>query len=186
MTGLLAWLACHRLGPYPSSHNEPMGTQGTNTSASFRERITPGWGWLVVVTALVAMIAIAYGAALGVSAGILVAAFLVIVAIVGLWRSSPVVIVDARGLRVGDATLPPSAIGPVRVVRGEELIHLRRGQEPAIGHALYSVAPAWSPGEAVIVTVTDGDDPHRAWLLSSRRTQALMDALTGKANADIT
>jgi len=163
-----------------------MGTQGTNTSASFRERITPGWGWIVVVTALVAMIAVAYGAALGVSVGILVAAFLVIVAIVGLWRSSPVVIVDARGLRVGDAALPRTAIGPVRVVRGEELTHLRRGQEPAIGLALYSIAPAWSPAEAVLVTVADGEDPHRAWLLASRRIPALMAALTGNADADIT
>lgn len=163
-----------------------MDTQGANASGWFRERITPGWGWLVIVTALIVMIAVAYGAALGVSAGILVAAFLVIVAIVGLWRSSPVVIVDARGLRVGDAALPRSAIGPVRVVRGEELTHLRRGQEPAIGLALYSVAPAWSPAEAVLVTVTDGEDPHRAWLLTSNRTAALMDALTGYANADIT
>lgn len=184
--GFIAWFAGHRLGPYPSRHNEPMGTQDAHAGTSFRERITPGWGWLVVVTALIAMIAIAYGAALGVTVGVLVAVFLAVVAIVGLWRTSPVVIVDARGLRAGDAALPRTAIGAARVVRGEELTHLRRGQVPEIGLALYSVAPAWSPGEAVLVAVTDGEDPHRAWLLASRRTPALIDALTGNADADFT
>jgi hypothetical protein len=115
-----------------------------------------------------------------------VAAFLAIVATVGLWRSSPVVIVDASGVRVGDATLPRTALGPARVMRGEELTRLRRGQEPAIGLALYSVAPPWSPGQAVLLTVTDGEDPHRAWLLSSRQTPALIQALGRNTGLDLT
>ena len=146
---------------------------------TFRERLLPGPVWWLVVAGLVAMVAIAYGAALGSSIGMIVAATLGVPAGIGLWFASPVLAVDAYGLHCAHATLPSNLIGAHRLIRGRELDAARRGHDPQVPTSSYVVMPSWAPKSAVVLEVEDPDDPHRAWIVASRRPVDLQAALIG-------
>ena len=66
----------------------------TGSESYFRERLWPSPGWILAIGAFVAMIAIAYGAALGSVIGWVVGGGLLLLAGFTTWRSSPVVVID--------------------------------------------------------------------------------------------
>lgn len=144
-----------------------------------RERVVPGPAWWLVVGALVAMLAIAYGAALGSAIGALVAVVLAGLAVVAMWRSSPTIEVGPWGIAAGGADLPVDGIESARVIRGADFEVARRGMDATVPVSSYSVVPAWAPRSAVVVYLSDADDPHRAWLLASRHADRLLAAITG-------
>lgn len=148
-----------------------------STPPVYRERLLPGPWWWIVIAALVAMVAIAYGAALGTSVGIISAIALTGIAVAGLWFGSPRVLVDASGLRCARATLPSTAIGDSRVLVGPELQSARRGQDADVPLTAYVLAPSWAPESAVAVHVLDPGDPHPVWLVATRHPEKLAQAL---------
>lgn len=131
----------------------------------YRERLLPRWWAWLVAAGVVAMPAVAYGAALGAAAGWLVAAGLGLIAIVLMWITAPGVAVDAQGLRVGRARLPAWAIGSVETVDSEAIARLRG---PGSDARLFVVLRPWSAPGGIVVQVADPDDPHPAWLITSR------------------
>lgn len=143
----------------------------------FRERLLPGPGWIIITIGLVAMISIAYGAALGWAVGVVVAVGVGGLAAFGLWRGSVLVNIDSRGIDAQGAHLPAGCVGAVRAVEGEELATIRRGQDPDIGVRAFHIAPAWAPKSAVVVFVADANDPHACWLIATRKPDRVTAAL---------
>jgi hypothetical protein len=139
------------------------------------ERLLPGWGAWVVAAGLVGMISVAYGAALGSMAGLavaLVAGALVTALLVG---TSPVVRVDESSLRAGRARLPRTSVSGARVLDREALMAQRT---PGSDARVYTLLRPWATSRAVLVILDDPEDPHPAWIVSSRHPDRLAGALT--------
>jgi hypothetical protein len=170
----------HRGDDTGTHHNDGVSDQH---DALYRERLLPGAAWWLVVAAFVAMVAIAYGAALGTRIGLLTGLCLGAIAAAGLWFGSPVVRVHSTGVRCGRAWLPVSAVGACSVLHGNELRLARRGADPDVPATAYSVMPVWFPPSAVAISVTDSRDPHRAWLVGTRNTERFANAVTHIATA---
>lgn len=151
---------------------------------AYRERLLPRWWAWLVAGGLVTMVSVAYGAALGASAGWLVALGLGGLAVTLLWITAPVIAIDADGVHVARAHLPASAIGSAEPVTREDIARLRG---PGGESRLFVALRPWSAPGGVLLHVADPQDPHPAWLFSSRHptrvTQALAATMTVEAPA---
>ncbi len=152
-----------------------MGEQSTGIREAYRERLIPGPTVWLVVGGLVAMVAIAYGAALGSGVGWIGGALGILGLGLLMWRGSPLLIVTDQALIAGSAVLPLSTIGEVRIVDRDAIAALRGPQGDA---RLYVVLRPSSTPDGLLVIVEDPDDPHPAWLLSSRHPQRMAEVLT--------
>lgn len=144
----------------------------------YRERLIPGVMWWLVVAGIVAMVAIAYGAALGATVGWVVGAGLGAIAAVSLLRSSPIIEVFDDRLRCGRAVIPRGDLVDPRVVGTDQMSAIRRGHHEGVGDRVYQVLPAWLANAGVLMELMDEQDPHSAWLIASRRPDALHAALS--------
>lgn len=140
-----------------------------------RERLVPAWWVWVIAGSLVAMLAVAYGAALGSTAGWGLATGLGVLTVVLLIWTSPVVELRGSTLRCGAAGLPVASISRVDVVDSAQ-VRVLRG--PGGDGRIYTALRSWSAPGAVLITLDDPEDPHPAWLISSRNPEALAAALT--------
>ena len=143
--------------------------------ADYRERLLPKWWVWLVAIALVSMLAVAYGAALGSTAGFVVEAGGTGLVILVLWVTSPRVVVTATDLQVADALLPRSSVVSAMRVGPQEITTLRG---PGADARLFVSLRPWSSAEGVLVQLLDPADPHPAWLFSSRHPARVVDALT--------
>lgn len=141
---------------------------------AYRERLLPQWWVCVLVLAVVEMLAVAYGAALGTSVGVLMAIGLAVLTVWLLWLTAPTVVVTARELRAGGARLPLTSVRDARAVARDEIAELRR---PGGDARVFVVLRPWSTSRAVLVRLDDAADPHPAWLLSSRHPARLVAAI---------
>ncbi len=113
--------------------------------------ISPLWGWIV--------------------AGVLYAGI-----VVALVTAAPVVEVDATTLRAGRARIPLSALGaPETLDAPAAHVALHTGWD---ARAYHSTVP-WTR-TMVRVPVVDDADPTTAWLLSTRKPDALAAAIRGE------
>ena len=120
---------------------------------------------------------LAYGYALGPAWGLLTFLVLQGAAAWVLVTTAPVVQVDDRVLRAGRARLPRAYVGAVEVLDGEATRRLRGiDANPYAYHCIRSSVPG-----AVRVEVSDPDDPHPYWLVSTRDPAAVAAALRGMA-----
>lgn len=125
------------------------------------------WGWVMLV-ATTWPIAI-------VTAVVVAAPCLYVV-----WRyGSLLITVDAKGLRVGRASIDPAHIGAVEPLhRAEYRLKLGTGAD---ARAYLVTRPYVDRG--VLVPIDDDRDPTPYWLVSSRRPDALAAALGHTENA---
>lgn len=151
-----------------------MPDQDPDDHASYSERLWPGiWAWAVAGGTL-AMVAIAYGAALGAGVGWLIAAIGAGALALLVWRGTPRISLGDTGLTAGRATLPWQFVGRVVELDAAGVAGARGPHgDPS---AFQLSRPGVGPG-AVVVEVTDPEDPHRTWLLASRKPQALACAI---------
>ena len=145
----------------------------------YRERLLPPWWLWSAVAAFAAMVAVAYGYAWGVGAAI--GSALVVGVGLGalLVATSSVVAVDDRVVRAGRARFPAvggadPALGPRGVGTGTD-----QGLRPGA----YTLLRTWASGRAVRIQVTDPDDPHPTWLISTRDPDALAAAIRRQSAA---
>ena len=139
----------------------------------YQERLWPGVGGCLFVLLMTASVGIAYGHAYGRIVGLAVGILVTTVAIGLMLVNSPIVRVDDRVLRVGKARLPLCYIGNVR--RLDEAATQAAFREH-LHHQAFLTLRSWIK-ESVIVTVTDTQDPHPYWQISSRRSTALTAAI---------
>lgn len=146
------------------------------TSEVFRERLVPGWWVFAFAWAFCALIAIAYGAVLGPAVGLGLFVATAVIAATVLVVSAPVIVVGPAGISAGSARLPLACIGRVEVLDRQSLDALRHAGPRQASTAFTVLRPSRSRS-AVRIAVADPDDPHPAWILTSRRPQALAAAL---------
>jgi hypothetical protein len=92
-----------------------------------------------------------------------------------LWRFSAAKVVVREGeLWVGEAHLPLKYVGEVQIVPPAAK---RKVLGPGFDPAAFALTRSWI-GPMVWLEVTDSDDPTPYWLLSSRRPEKLVTALT--------
>lgn len=140
----------------------------------FRERLTPRAYVYVIVEALVAMVAVAYGEPFGARVGWFVFVGASILAIWALLASSPVIEVTRTHLRAGPAQIDRSQITSA-VAFDAEAFRLARGRDA--DPRRYSLLRAWHSGRGAVVTIGDAEDPHPAWIVTSARPAELVAAL---------
>lgn len=162
--------------PTPDQQRNP-GTQrpsGGGAGITYRERLRPPvWVW-VIVEALVAMLAVAYGAALGAAAGIATMAIVGGAAAWVLAATSPEIIVSAAELRAGRAHIAWKYVGIIATLDAEST-KLTRGAE-ADPRAFALMRPL-TAAECVTIEICDDADPHPYWLISTKHPDELGRAI---------
>lgn len=147
----------------------------------YRERLVPGPTWWALIASLVAMVAIAYGAALGAYIGYATGLGLGVIAVIALLRSSPTVEVRPNELTCGRASIPTSHVTDASIVDRDRVTAIRRGHDVGVGDRVFVMVPAWLARSAVLLTIVDPDDPHTSWLVATRHPDALITALAEAA-----
>ena len=140
----------------------------------YRERLLPKWWAWLLTASFVAMIAIAYGAALGARTGWIVAIIGGAVALALVFTTVPRIDVEPDSLHVSGAVLPATSIAAVRAVDGAEM---RALQGPGADARTFVALRPWAASGGVLVTLDDPEDPHPAWLISSRHPDRLAAAV---------
>ncbi|MFM7597083.1 MAG: DUF3093 family protein [Actinomycetota bacterium] len=149
----------------------PEGRDGT--AVRYTERLwAPLWLWLLV-TGLVGLLAVAYGAAYGVGVGAVGMVAGTLLCWIGLVVWSPLVRVDDRVLRAGRARLPLKYTGEPELLNGELMRDALRNGDART----FVLRRPWTNRGGICVAVTDDDDPHPRWLVASKRPQRLADAV---------
>lgn len=137
----------------------------------FRERLRPSIWVFLIFLALIAMFAIAVGAAYAPVQGWITFLVICVLGMVGLNICSPVITVSTRTLVAGRATIPRSYLGEVEVLDGD-----RMREEQRVATRFLLVRP-WRTRQGVLVEVIDEKDPHPGWLLSTKKPTELAMAL---------
>lgn len=140
--------------------------------------MVPGVWWITVAVLIVAMVSVAYGAALGAGVGWIVFVVGAGLVVAGTRAATTTIVVDDRSLRVGRALVPLSALGPVRVLTSDDMARARRGLDPQVHDTVFTRQPPWGPSQGIWVQVTDDSDPHSGWLVASRHAEDLGQELT--------
>ncbi len=145
-------------------------TPGTHYS----ERLWPGPVVWILTAVSIAALAIAYASSLGAPAGWLVAVTAGALALLLLTRSAARVSVDEAGLRAGRAAIGWEHTGRVLALDSQQARTARGPQGDPTAFML--LRPGVGPG-AIVVEVTDPEDPHRTWLVATRHPQRLARAI---------
>lgn len=140
----------------------------------YTERLWPGpWLWIVALGG-VASLAVAYAVAVAPWLGWLIGGVGLALLVLMVLRIAARIEVGDDGLRAGRAMLPWQFSGRVLALDGAGARRARGPQgDPS---AFLLLRPGVGPG-AVVVEVTDPQDPHRTWLLASRNPNALARAI---------
>ena len=151
----------------------------TATTMRYRERlVAPVSVWLITA-AMTASLGVAYGHWLGNTPGLV--AFLMSEAIVAflLLTRTPLVVVDDDVFRAGKARLPLEFVGRIVPLDRNETVTAKGA---AADPRAYLCSRGWIPG-SVLVEITDEDDPHPYWLVSTRHGHELALVLATQRDA---
>jgi hypothetical protein len=121
---------------------------------------------------------IAYGRAYGADLGIVVGIAATIVVVIGLVVNTPLIQIDELNFRVGRARLPLQYVGKIQKLDEEQSRRAR--STDANSNAYFQLRGGIK--NTVIVEVTDAEDPHPYWQVSSRNPDALIAALNAAKN----
>lgn len=147
----------------------------------FRERVYPSTSTFVVGLMFVLMVAIAYGAAIDLVAGFVLWIVGTILFISVALISSPVL--EIRKAPGGALLSFERAISPVTVFSNP--IVMCESNMQALRHgSRFTTAFGGLRGKlpAVLLTVTDPDDPHEAWILATRQPERLLQVFASLDN----
>ena len=140
----------------------------------YRSRLWPSpWVWVLVV-AMCGLLATAYGAAYGLLPGCGVFVVATVLALGLLVRTSPVIEVGAGFLRAGPARISLDLLAHPRTMEAADITAILRSGDARV----YTLLRPWSSARGLRVDVTDPDDPHRSWLLTTGDPDGLLAALT--------
>lgn len=143
------------------------------SAPSHRERLVPPW-WLLLVLLLIVPASMLVFLPVNPWVGIGVAAVLYLAIVLALWLAAPVIELRDGMLRAGRARIGVDDLGRADALVGTEArTALRSGWDPADHH----VVSPWTKS-LVRVAVTDEADATPSWLLSTRRPEALVAAIT--------
>jgi len=154
---------------------------GKNSALPYAEVLAPRlWSWILPI-GFGACLGIAFGAAYTTAVGWLVGgltAAVLVTWVALVWRTR--IEVDSQEVRADRARLPARYIGRVRPLDRDEAFAARTHQADP---RAYNVLRTWATHTSVAFEVTDPQDPHPYWLVSTRRPEALADALVAARDA---
>ena len=147
-------------------------TTGPAPAPAYRERLTPSWWvWLV---------AVGFAGSCGIvltrvdgTAALVVTVVVLVAAVAGLVRTTPLVAVDPEVFVAGPARLP---VGFVAGVEALDPDAMRAARSVELDARAWLLLRGWVAG-GVRVRLDDPADDTPYWLVSSRRPQALAAAL---------
>lgn len=149
-----------------------MSTGEAGPGHGYTERLWPSAGtWAVVPLAGLgaALSLVPFGPAVAAAA----AAVVMALSVTGFVLASPVVAVQDGQLRAGAAHIPVRLLGTVEPFSGDEARH-QRG--PALDARAYLLLRGWV-APVLRVPILDPQDPTPYWLVSTRRPEALREAI---------
>lgn len=132
--------------------------------------------WFIPVF-LLALLAIAYGAAYGSIWAWVIFIPTTIAALGAIVGLSPTITVTNTDLRVGRAHIPLQLLGEPVVVTPPEMTALLRDGDART----FLAVRTWATRKGVRVEVQDTQDPHGHWLLSTRHPERLHAAIASGA-----
>jgi hypothetical protein len=157
-----------------------MTTEGIDGNKPvFQERLWPPFGFLVVALIMTSSLGIAYGRAYGNQIGLMVAVATTLAAAIGLIINTPLIQIDELNFRAGRARLPLKFVGKIQKLDDEQS---RRARSTDANSNAYFQLRGGIKG-SVIVEVTDPQDPHPYWQVSTRKPDLLLAALTNAKSA---
>lgn len=145
-----------------------------SSEVRFRERLWPPWWLWLLAAGWSLMLGVAFGAAVGPVVGLAVGVSWAAATVTALTSWALLVQVDADGLRVGRVALEPKYVGPASALDPEAT---RRARGVEADARAFIQLRGWVSG-GVRMTVDDVRDPTPYWLVSSRRPDELVLALT--------
>ena len=145
-----------------------------SSTAPYRERLWPRWWLWSLPLSLAALLAIAYGSAYGPLTGWIILAIGVPAVLGFVIALSPVVMVDDVAMTAGRARLPLAAVRAVAVLDRDRLVAVRRTGDARA----FTLLRPWTGPDAVEIRLDDPDDPHPAWLVTSRDPARLAAAVS--------
>jgi hypothetical protein len=140
---------------------------------AYSERLWPSIGMWFFAIVMTASLGIAYGRAYGNALGLLVGLATMAAVLIGLAVNAPVIRIDELNFRAGRARLPLEFVGQVKVLDVEQSKRARSTDAHAGAHFQLR----GGIGESLIIEVTDPQDPHPYWQVSSRQPGKLLVAL---------
>jgi hypothetical protein len=156
-----------------------MTTEGVDgKSPTYQERLWPSVGQWTFAFIMTASLGIAYGRAYGMDLGLIVGIAATILVTIGLIVNTPLIQVDELNFRVGRARLPLQYVGKIQKLDEEQSRRAR--STDANSNAHFQLRGGIK--NTVIVEVTDPQDPHPYWQVSSRNPDALINALNATKN----
>jgi hypothetical protein len=141
--------------------------------AAYSERLWPGPGGWVAAAALGAVVGLVL-APIDVRLAWAAGAVAVAGALAATAALTPVVEVSGGELRAGRAHVPTALLGAARALTGAEL---RAALGPGLDARAYVCLRGWIR-TAVRVELADPQDPTPYWIISTRRPDAVIAALT--------
>jgi hypothetical protein len=156
-----------------------MTTEGVDgKNPVFQERLWPSVGQWVFAFIMTSSLGIAYGRAYGADLGIVVGIAATIVVIIGLVVNTPLIQIDELNFRVGRARLPLQYVGKIQKLDADQSRRAR--STDANSNAHFQLRGGIK--NTVIVEVTDPQDPHPYWQVSTRNPDALIAVLSTAKN----
>ena len=151
-----------------------MSTEGIDgKSPIFRERLWPSLGLVITAFVMTASLGVAYGRAYGSQLGLMVGVSTTMAVAIGLIVNTPVIQVDELNFRVGRARLPLQYIGKIKKLDEQQSRQAR--STGANSNAHFQLRGGIH--SSVIVEVTDIQDPHPYWQVSTRKPTELIASL---------
>ena len=152
-----------------------MTTEGVDgKSPVFQERLWPSFGMWVFAFIMTTSLGIAYSQAYGKELGLMVAMATTLAVGIGLIVNTPLIRVDELNFRVGRARLPLQFVGKIQVL--DDAQSRRARSTDANSNAHFQLRGGIKA--SVIVEVSDPQDPHPYWQVSTRKPDLLIAALT--------
>lgn len=151
-----------------------MTTEGIDGKTPvFRERLWPSVGQWVFVLVMTSSLGIAYGRAFGNDLGLMVGIATTILLGIGMVANTPLIQIDELNFRVGRARLPLQYVGKIQKLDDRQSRRAR--STDANSNAHFQLRGGIK--NTIIVEVTDPQDPHPYWQVSTRKPDELIAAL---------
>jgi hypothetical protein len=151
-----------------------MTTEGIDGKTPvFQERLWPSIGMWVFAFIMTTSLGIAYSQAYGTELGLIVAISTTLAVAVGLIVNTPLIQIDELNFRVGRARLPLQYVGKIQVL--DDAQSKRARSTDANSNAHFQLRGGIK--SSVIIEVTDPQDPHPYWQVSTRKPDSLVAAL---------
>lgn len=151
-----------------------MTTEGVDgKNPVYQERLWPSLEMWVVAFVMTSSLGIAYAQAYGKNLGLIVAISTSLAVAIGIIINTPLIQIDELNCRVGRARLPLQFVGQVQKLDAQQSRRAR--STDANSNAHFQLRGGIS--SSIIIEVTDAQDPHPYWQVSTRNPDRLIAAL---------